>query len=94
MYRRFAGHQAVTFRDAFLILDGGEHPDCDHPVYWDFLCELLKEMGYRQRFVRVPGSDRIEQLFVREPWPWDGGSRTGPVARDWSPVGAARLRWR
>lgn len=68
--RQFAGHQVVSFEDAWRIATGTEPTDLDHEeerlVRW-----LLEELGYEANWVTELGRSKWLRKWVRGPWPID-----------------------
>lgn len=73
--RQFAGHQVVSFEDAWRIVTGTEPTNLDHQEI-RLLRWLLEELGYEASWAVELGRSKFIRKWVREPWPIDHRANT------------------
>ena len=68
--RALAGHQVVTYPQAWTALTGlsAENPDSEDVALMRW---VLEELGYERMWVAEFGRSKMRRVWVREPWPND-----------------------
>ncbi|WP_158094242.1 hypothetical protein [Erythrobacter donghaensis] len=68
--RALAGHQVITFGDAWTVLTGLKPDDMDREEA-RFLRWLLDELGYEPQWVTEPGRTTFLRRWIRDIWAID-----------------------
>lgn len=66
-----AGYQVTDVEEVYRRFGGEGDPGRMPKEVWKRLCQLLKDLGYRERWVRPRDGGRSGYMWVRDPWPID-----------------------
>ncbi|HEV2080603.1 MAG TPA: hypothetical protein VGR19_11995 [Allosphingosinicella sp.] len=72
-----AGRQVTDVEEVYRLIGGESRPEAVPSDIRRGLCDLLRELGYRQRWVRGLDGGRTGFRWVRGPWPIDYGALRG-----------------
>ena len=75
--RALAGKQVTGVEELYRLVGGESRPEAIPRAIRAGLAELLRELGYRQRWVRGLDGGRMGFRWVRSPWPIDHGALLG-----------------
>ena len=85
----FAGLQAISVDEAYVLL-GGDPDNTSVPIkYYHPICDLLQLLGYEGAWVtKIEDGESGDFMFVRGPWPIDvQGPRANLERQAWVPFG-------
>jgi hypothetical protein len=68
-----AGHQIISFYEAYHLLGGKGDPDLMPVIMRKGLLRLLGTLGYRERWASEKDGDDFGFMWTRVPWPGDVG---------------------
>jgi len=69
--KALAGHQVTDVEELYGLIGNESAADSMPREIWKGLVDLLRTLGYRQRWVRPLDGGRSGYKWVRDPWPID-----------------------